>query len=258
MLSLIKYLSPICLGLFLTGCTPSPPAPLYNAPAPGKAVYRTAAQRFAAVIVSDRGDVDEWIGNHFSKKYAPKEADGGSAAPIAPDGYFITANHVLSAASERQVFVVIRRDGRLRAFPARIVWQGSAGDVAILHSDVETPNYYRWTPSDRWLPRGTAVMHAGISTGFSSSSGKLVSPLPPDGGFRSSHRIRHDIPLEPGDSGGPLVNKDGLLIGVNSAVEYLVPIETPFFIESEANRPNVRKIMSVIAKDRKQRGGNTP
>jgi hypothetical protein len=48
-----------------------------------------------------------------------------------------------------------------------------------------------------------------------------------------------------------------LLIGVNSAVEFLVPLETAFFIESEGNRPNVGKLMMVIARDRKKYGSDS-
>ena len=99
-------------------------------------------------------------------------------------------------------------------------------------------------------------MHAGISTGLSSSPGKLVEALPPS--TNKGYRIRHDIPLEPGDSGGPLVDANGKLVGINSAVEYLVPLDTSFFIESEANRPNIRKINSLIAKDRRNNRSNNP
>lgn len=222
-------------------------------PSPDREVFRVAARRFAAVVVSDRSDLDSWIGDHFTRNRAPKNADGGSAVPITADGYFLTADHVIASAEDRQVSVLLRRDGQLQVFPARVVWRGAGGDVALLHAAVATPDHYRWTPGDRWLPQGTPVMHAGIATGFSSSSGKLLTPVPPDSALAGGQRFKHDIPLQPGDSGGPVVDARGLLVGVNSAVEYLVPLETAFFIESEANRPNVPRLMSRIARDRKSR-----
>lgn len=222
-------------------------------PEPGREVFRTAAGRFAAVVVSDRDDIDRWIGERFSRRQAPDNADGGSAVPIAPDGYFLTADHVVSSAGERRISILLRREGRLRAFPARVVWRGPSGDVALLHAAVETPDFYRWTPVGKWLPRGTPVMHAGLATGFRSSSGKLLTAVAPDSPMAAGRRFKHDIPLEPGDSGGPVVDARGLLVGVNSAVEYLVPLETAFFIESEANRPNVPRLMARIERDRASR-----
>jgi len=224
---------------------------MVNGPAPSREIYRTAAKRFAAIVVSERGDVDKWLGNRFSRSNAPKDADGGSAIPIAADGYFLTADHVLAKAQGRKVFVIVRRDGRLRATPARIIWRSAADDVALIHAPVATPDYYEWSPVKSWLPQGTPVMHSGIATGFKSSSGRLLSPIKPESGVGGNQRFKHDIPLEPGDSGGAVVDGRGLLVGVNSAVEFLVPLETAFFIESEANRPNVGKMMKRIDTDRK-------
>ena len=234
----------------LASCV-SPPPPVVNGPTPSRDVYRAAAKRFAAIVVSERDDVDSWLGSRFSQSRAPKDADGGSAIPVAPDGYFLTADHVLESAPDRRLFVILRKQGRLRATPARVVWRSSADDVALVHAPVATPDYYEWTPSSAWLPQGTAVMHSGIATGFESPAGRLLSPIRPESGLTGNQRFKHDIPLEPGDSGGAVVDARGLLVGVNSAVEFLVPLETAFFIESEANRPNVRKLMRRIKQDRR-------
>ena len=64
-----------------------------------------------------------------------------------------------------------------------------------------------------------------------------------------------DLPLQPGDSGGPVVDAHGGLVGINSAVEFLVPMETAFFVDSEGNRPNTRKIESIIQSDRARNAG---
>lgn len=233
-----------------TSCV-SPPPPIVNGAKPSRDIYRSAAKRFAAIVVSERDDVDSWLGSHFSQSQAPKDADGGSAIPVAPDGYFLTADHVLANAPDRQVFVILRKDGRLRATPARVIWRSAADDVALIHAPVATPDFYHWAPSSAWLPQGLPVMHAGIATGFSSPSGRLLSPIQPESPFSANQRFKHDIPLEPGDSGGAVVDARGLLVGVNSAVEFLVPLETAFFIESEANRPNVGRLMKRIEADRK-------
>jgi hypothetical protein len=75
-------------------------------------------------------------------------------------------------------------------------------------------------------------------------------PLSPETFLTPNRAFKIDIPLQPGDSGGPVVDGYGNLLGINSAVEFLIPMETPIFIESEANRPNTQKIQAIIQKDR--------
>ena len=249
MISKWRWLVASGLVLVFASCGQTPPPPV-KAPPPSQEVYRIAARRFAAIVVSPREDIAGWLASGIGGR---TDADGGSAAPIAPDGYFLTADHVLARSEGRHVFVVRRVDGRLRGYPARTVWRSADLDLALVHADLATPEFYRWTPSNRWLPQGTPVMHAGVATGFRGGSGKLVSPLPPDAGLGRGVKFKHDIPLEPGDSGGPVVDAQGMLVGINSAVEYLIPLETPFFIESEANRPNVARLMRLIAADRNRR-----
>lgn len=235
----------------ISSCTPPPPPPN---PAPvEREVFRAAARKLTAVVVSEGGNLDAWIGSRFSKGKPPGDADGGSAVPITADGYFLTADHVLASADGRTISVIYGHGGRLRAHPARIVWRSAESDLALLHVAIETPEFYQWTPPRAWLPQGTPVMHAGIATGFKSGSGKLVSSIPPETAFSGNRRFKHDIPLEPGDSGGPVVDAQGRLVGVNSAVEFLIPLETAFFIESEANRPNVGRLTARIQKDRRAR-----
>jgi len=236
-----------CLGI--SSCTPPPPPA--NPEPPGERVYRSAARRIAAVVVSGREELGSWAGQRFSRGRAPRDADGGSAVPITADGYFLTAEHVLATAEGRNVFVVHGGGGRMTAHPARIVWRSPEHDLALLHVPIRTPEHYRWTPAGEWLPRGTPVMHGGIATGFDSSPGRLVSAVRPENAFSGAQRFKHDIPLEPGDSGGPVLDARGLLVGVNSAVEFLVPLETAFFIESEGNRPHLGRLRSLIESDRK-------
>ncbi len=71
-------------------------------------------------------------------------------------------------------------------------------------------------------------------------------------------KFKIDIPLQPGDSGGPVVDARGKLVGINTAVEYLVPMETAFFLDSEASRPNTRKIEALMRKDRARNGRSEP
>ncbi len=215
------------------------------------------AQRVSAVVVTDRRDLDRWVNRNFVTSHAPEDADGGSAAPITGDGYFLTADHVLSRMAGRNVFLIYGQGGRLAPARARVVWRSESSDLALLHIPVRTPQYYRWTPPDRWLSAGTHIVHGGISTGFKSGGGELSSSLAPEGPFTGTRKFKMDLPLQPGDSGGPVVDANGGLIGINSAVEFLVPMETAFFVDSEGNRPNVRKLEAIIQNDRARRGNRS-
>lgn len=236
--------------LAVPACVMAPPP---DPAVPGPMARQIMLERVSAVIVTARDDVGRWASRHGSGPGESGDADGGSAAPISPDGYFLTADHVLANASGRNVFVLYGRAGRLATHKARIVWRSPEADLALLHVDVETPYFYRWTRPDQWLSSGHHVIHGGIATGFKSPVGRLRTALAPEGLFTSSRRFKIDIPLKPGDSGGPVLDAFGGLVGINSAVEFIIPMETAIFVDSEGNRPSVRRIEAIMARDRSRR-----
>ncbi len=128
----------------------------------------------------------------------------------------------------------------------------------MLHIPAKTPYYYHWTPPERWLPEGSGVIHGGIATGFKSEWGNSAPRSRRRARFTGNRKFKIDIPLQPGDSGGPVVDAYGALVGINSAVEFLVPMETAFFVDSEASRPNTRMIESLIRTDRARNNRPNP
>lgn len=233
-------------------------APSPDPTPPGPAVRKQVLQRVSAVIVTDRPNLGTWVKRGFPVSQAPGDADGGSATPVSPDGYFLTADHVLARMEGRNVYVIYGGGASLKPHVARVVWRSERADLALLHIKAKSPLYYQFTPARKWLPIGTPVMHGGIATGFNSDPGKLGTSLPPSSPLTRTRKFKIDIPLQPGDSGGPVVDATGALVGINSAVEFLVPMETAFFIDSEASRPNPARIDSLIQNDREgnsQRSG---
>jgi S1-C subfamily serine protease len=247
----------VLLAVWLVqACAVAPPP---DPKIPGPEIQRYVARRASAVVVTNQNDLHHWVNREFAASTAPGDADGGSATPVSPDGYFLTADHVLDRLEGRNVFVLYGRGSRLAPEKARVVWRSRKTDLALLHIDASTPNYYHWTPPRSWLPAGTPVIHGGIATGFKPGSGKLSTAIPPERFYTRNRTFKIDIPLQPGDSGGPVVDATGRLIGVNSAVEFLVPMETAFFVDSEGNRPNTKMIESLIRVDRERIGrGNRP
>ncbi len=252
---LVRWSGLLLVGYLVQSCTVAPPPDLV---APGRLTRKIVAERVSAVVVTERSSLARWVKRDFSTSHAPGDADGGSAAPISGDGYFLTADHVLSRMAGRNVFLICSQGGHLVPTKARVVWQSKSADLALLHIPVKTPYYYQWTPPESWLAAGNGVIHGGISTGFRPGGGKLSTALAPETWFTLTRKFKIDIPLQPGDSGGPVVDAYGRLVGINSAVEFLVPMETAFFMDSEGNRPNTRFMDRLIQKDRAQiRGQNS-
>lgn len=234
----------------LASCAVVPPP---DPKQPGPEVRGMIIRKASAVVVTGGPDLDRWVKRGFSIEHAPNDADGGSATPITSDGYFLTADHVLARSAGRKVFVLYAVGAGMSPRQARVVWRSEAADLALLHVPIQTPSYYEWTPADGWLPAGTVVVHGGIATALRSEPGNLATSLPPDSSLFWHRRFKIDIPLQPGDSGGPVLDAYGRLVGINSAVEFLVPMETAFFVESEGTRPDPRMIDNLIRKDRASR-----
>jgi S1-C subfamily serine protease len=244
----------LCLCALAAACSPTPPPPQAAMAMPGQVARQIVRERLSAVVVTSRDELGSWVRRRFDTSGAPGDADGGSATPITSDGYFLTADHVLSRSEGRNVFIIYGSGGRIVTSKARIVWRSSfSDDLALLHIPLKTPYHYKWTPPDQWLLSGHGVIHGGMATGHRTSPGKLRTPLAPEGAFTGTRPFKIDIPLEPGDSGGPVVDAFGNLVGINSAVEFLIPLETAIFIDYEGNRPNTRKIADIINRDRKIR-----
>jgi len=255
MQGITRLLGVVFAGCWIQACSVAPaPDPLV----PGPLARKIVTERASVVVVTGHNDLSRWLGPGFPAPQNTGEAEGGSATPIAADGYFLTANHVLARLAGRKVFVIYSSGGRLVPTQARVIWRSADADLALLHIPAQTPMYFRWSAPERWVPEGTGVIHGGIATGRQAAWGKLSSSLAPEGPFTGARKFKIDIPLQPGDSGGPVVDAHGALIGINSAVEYLVPMETAFFVDSEASRPNTRKLESMMQKDRARTGRPNP
>jgi serine protease Do len=98
-----------------------------------------------------------------------------------------------------------------KKYSVRLVRVSKKHDLALLKLDNYATPYLKLT-SDTHHNNGTRVYAIGSPLGFNDSltSGSITKS---DKGF-----LMTDSKILPGNSGGPLVNKDGVVLGVNTAV----------------------------------------
>lgn len=246
-ISLVAVLS--CVT-WIPCCAPIQSAAPLNHTAWREHTRQIVKDRLTAVAVTKRSNLENFPNVNPSVIRDHRNLDGGSAAPISQDGYFITANHVLARAGGNHVFIIYANGGKTITSRARIVWRSDKDDVAILHIPAKTPYYYQWSEFDFPMILGHSVMQGGVVTGATLGQGKVISKIKSDGLMAKSGTFHMDIKLQPGDSGGPIVDVDGHLVGINAKIEFLTSLQTEIFIESEAIRPSISGIQAIIDRDR--------
>lgn len=137
----------------------------------------------------------------------------GSGFAVAPGGYVLTNNHVISEARRIEA-----RLGNGRRVPAELIGTDPLTDLALLRIGAELEPL-EWG-DDSALRVGAPVLAIGSPLDFhlSVSSGVI-------GGFARAYDgadpvgyIQHDAALNPGNSGGPLIDAEGRVVGVNTAI----------------------------------------
>jgi S1-C subfamily serine protease len=149
----------------------------------------------------------------------------GSAVPISPDGYFLTAEHCIGAGP--LALVVFTKDDRLLKLPARVVWAARSDsgvpDLAILHARVKPFSPFSLADLTRIKPREPVALAGWSQPHFNSlAAGRIVKIGSPQLGAAGLgwRSIRHDAPFAVGDSGGPLITSDGRLAGINAQMSF--------------------------------------
>jgi serine protease Do len=134
---------------------------------------------------------------------------------VDPSGLIVTNRHVVDGALE--IHVIFSNGERM---PARLLVAAAMLDVAVLKVDVDHPlPTLKWGDSNG-LQVGDPVVTIGnqLGLGMSVSAG-IVSALNrnlPDTPFDSY--IQTDAAINHGNSGGPLVDRNGDVVGVNTAL----------------------------------------
>jgi serine protease Do len=185
----------------------------------------------STVIVRDRARQNplfndprfrQFFGNRFpdqgdESEHSHKAESLGSGVIISPDGYILTANHVVEGADEIEVNVA----GSKKNYTAKVIGTDPPTDVAILKIEATGLPAITLADSDL-LEVGDVVLAIGNPFGIGQTvTMGIVSALGRSGlaGFNQYQDfIQTDAAINPGNSGGALVDAEGRLVGINTAI----------------------------------------
>ena len=161
-----------------------------------------------------------FFGDQFGPPPAGPETERqyslGSGVIVSSDGYIVTNNHVVSGASDVEIFTQDRKK-----FKAKVIGTDPRTDIAVLK--IEASGLPILTLGDSaQLEVGDLVFAIGdpfgigetATTGIVSATGRAL------GGAIEHYEnfIQTDAAINPGNSGGALIDLHGNLIGINTAI----------------------------------------
>jgi len=145
-----------------------------------------------------------------------KEESLGSGVIVSPNGYILTANHVVNGADEVKVSIANNK----KEYTARLIGRDDATDVAVLKIDADNLPAVTLADSDQ-MEVGDIVLAIGNPFGVGQTvTMGIVSALGRNGlGFNGYEDfIQTDAAINPGNSGGALADAEGRLVGINTAI----------------------------------------
>ncbi|MFT4180848.1 MAG: DegQ family serine endoprotease [Rhizobium sp.] len=202
-------------------------APIVDADKPAVVTVTTTMK--ATDTGADAGDspMDEQFRQFFENqgipfpRQAPQHRDSqramalGSGFIISPDGVIVTNNHVIQNATDIKVTL---DDGT--ELPAKLLGADAKSDLAVLKIKAPKPlATIAWGDSDK-LKLGDQILAIGnpfgigttVTAGIVSARGRDLHSGPYD------DFIQIDAPINHGNSGGPLVDREGNVVGINTAI----------------------------------------
>lgn len=145
------------------------------------------------------------------------QVSSGSGVIFSSDGYIVTNNHVIENAEKIQVLY------NKKSYEAELIGTDLSTDLAVLK--IKENNLPAITiGNSRTLQVGEWVVAVGnpfslsstVTVGIVSAKGRKINIV--DDRFPLESFIQTDAAINPGNSGGALVNKNGELVGINTAI----------------------------------------
>jgi serine protease Do len=140
----------------------------------------------------------------------------GSGVVVNPDGYVLTNNHVVSGASDIQVFTQDKKK-----FKAKVIGTDARTDIAVLKIDARGLTALALGDSSK-LKVGDVVFAIGdpFGVGETATMGIVSATGRGLGGALEHYEnfIQTDAAINPGNSGGALIDLHGDLVAINTAI----------------------------------------
>ena len=161
-----------------------------------------------------------FFGDQFNRQAArpqtEREYSLGSGVIVNPDGYILTNNHVVSGASDIEVFTQDKKK-----FRAKLIGTDPRTDVAVVKIDATRLPSLTLADSAN-LKVGDVVFAIGdpFGVGETATMGIVSATGRGLGGAIEHYEdfIQTDAAINPGNSGGALLDLHGDLVGINTAI----------------------------------------
>src|SRR5437588_2640519 len=159
----------------------------------------------------------QFFGGQTPQRQGKQTLQGlGSGVIVSPDGYILTANHVVSGAEEIMVGLGID----LRKYKAKKVGTDPGTDVALLKIDEKNLPAITFADSEK-ARAGDIVLAVGNPFGLRQTVTMGIISAVGRGGMGIvdyENFIQTDAAINMGNSGGALVDIKGELLGINTAI----------------------------------------
>lgn len=168
--------------------------------------------------ISERRYASSWMDTFFGGgANTQQEVSSGSGVIFSKDGYIVTNNHVIEDADKIDVI------HNKKTYTAKLIGTDPSTDLAVLKIDSKNLPAIS-VGSSKSLMVGEWVIAVGnpfnltstVTAGIVSAKGRDINIL--QGKFPIESFIQTDAAINPGNSGGALVNRNGELVGINTAI----------------------------------------
>jgi serine protease Do len=193
-------------------------APIVEKVAPSVTVFttQTVSRTLAPFPFSDDA-LRQFFGGQLQQRQGKQTLQGlGSGVIVSPDGYILTANHVVYGAEE----IMVGLGTELRKYKAKKVGTDPGTDVALLKIDEKNLPAITFADSEK-ARAGDIVLAVGNPFGLRQTVTMGIISAIGRGGMGIvdyENFIQTDAAINMGNSGGALVDIKGQLLGINTAI----------------------------------------